>query len=120
MVNRLPIPAGEMTLSRLAHDGCIEIRGEKQHTEARLTPAGLKAMRSPIESHPPACRAGAEGDEVSDRLLEAVLICVAFAIVTVVVRFLSGETDRLSRIFAIGLWAISSAGAVAIMRKAPR
>ena len=48
LVNRLPISAGEMTLSRLAHQGWIEIRGEKQHTEARLTPAGLKAMRSPI------------------------------------------------------------------------
>ena len=81
---------------------------------------GLRRYGRRFESHPPACRAGAEGDEVSDRLLEAVLICVAFAIVTVVVRFLSGETDRLSRIFAIGLWAISSAGAVAIMRKAPR
>ena len=48
LVNRLPISAGEMTLSRLAHQGWIEIRGEKQHTEARLTPAGLKAMWSPI------------------------------------------------------------------------
>jgi hypothetical protein len=48
LVNRLPISAGEMTLSRLAHQGWIEIRGDKQHTEARLTPAGLKALRSPI------------------------------------------------------------------------
>jgi hypothetical protein len=48
LVNRLPIPAGELILSRLAHHGWIEIRGEKQHTEVRLTPAGLKAMRSPI------------------------------------------------------------------------
>ena len=47
-VAHLPIPASEMTLSRLAHQGWIEIRGETQHTEARLTPAGLKAMRSPI------------------------------------------------------------------------
>jgi hypothetical protein len=48
MVNRLPIPAGEMTLSRLVHGGWIEMRGEKRCTEVRLTPAGLKAMRSPI------------------------------------------------------------------------
>jgi hypothetical protein len=48
LVDRLPIRAGELILSRLAHHGWIEIRGEKQHTEARLTPAGLKAMRSPI------------------------------------------------------------------------
>jgi hypothetical protein len=48
MVNRLPISAGEMTLSGLVHHGWIEIRGEKQHTEVRLTPAWLKAMRSPI------------------------------------------------------------------------
>ena len=48
LVNRLPIPAGELILSRLAHHGWIEIRGEKQHTEVRLTTAGLKAMRSPV------------------------------------------------------------------------
>ena len=48
LVNRLPISAGEMTLSRLVHRGWIEMRGEKQHTEVRLTPAGLEAMRSPI------------------------------------------------------------------------
>lgn len=48
LVNRLPIPAGELILSRLAHHGWIEIRGEKQHTEVQLTTAGLEAMRSPI------------------------------------------------------------------------
>jgi hypothetical protein len=48
MVNSLPIAAGEMTLSRLAHRGWIEMRGENQHAEVRLTPAGLNAMRSPI------------------------------------------------------------------------
>jgi hypothetical protein len=47
-VNQLPIPAGEMLLSRLAHSGWIEMRGEKQHTEVRLTPAGLRAMRPPV------------------------------------------------------------------------
>jgi hypothetical protein len=48
MVDRLPISAGEMTLSRLLHHGWIESRGEKQRAAVRLTPAGLKAMRSPI------------------------------------------------------------------------
>ena len=48
LVNRLPIAAGEMILSRLAHLGWIEMRGENQRTEIRLTAAGLKAMRSPI------------------------------------------------------------------------
>jgi hypothetical protein len=48
MVARLPIPAGEMILSRLVHQGRIEVRGENQHTEVGLTKAGLKAMRSPV------------------------------------------------------------------------
>jgi hypothetical protein len=48
IVAHLPIPAGELMLSRLLHYGWIESRGEKQHTAIRLTPAGLKAMRSPI------------------------------------------------------------------------
>jgi hypothetical protein len=48
IVAHLPIPAGELMLSRLLHHGWIESRGEKQHTAIRLTPAGLKAMRSPI------------------------------------------------------------------------
>ena len=48
IAKRLPIPAGEMMLSRLAHSGWIEMRGENQHTEVRLTMAGLRAMRSPI------------------------------------------------------------------------
>jgi hypothetical protein len=48
MVAHLPIPAGEMTLSRLVHQGWIEIRGEGLHMEVRLTEAGLKAMRSPV------------------------------------------------------------------------
>ena len=41
LVNRLPIPAGELILSRLAHHGWIEIRGEKQHTEVR-PPGGAR------------------------------------------------------------------------------
>jgi hypothetical protein len=44
----LPIPAGEMTLNRIRDYGWIESRGEKHQTAIRLTPAGLKAMRSPI------------------------------------------------------------------------
>jgi hypothetical protein len=47
-LNRLPIPAGEMTVSRLVHQGWIEIRGENHNAEVRLTEAGLKAMRSRI------------------------------------------------------------------------
>ena len=48
MVNRLPVSAGETTLSRLLHHGWIESRGEKQRAAVRLTPAGLEALRSPI------------------------------------------------------------------------
>ena len=48
MVDRLPVSAGEMTLSRLLNHGWIESRGEKQRAAVRLTPSGLKAMRSPI------------------------------------------------------------------------
>ena len=45
---RLPIPAGELMLSRIRIYGWIEIQGEKHHTAIRLTPAGLQAMRSAI------------------------------------------------------------------------
>ena len=48
MADRLPVSAGEMTLSRLLHHGWIESRSEKQRATVRLTPAGLKALRSPI------------------------------------------------------------------------
>jgi hypothetical protein len=48
MVDRLPVKASELMLSRLLHHGWIESRGEKQHTAIRLTPAGLRAMQSPI------------------------------------------------------------------------
>ena len=47
--NRLPIPAGEMMLSRMAQQGWIEMQGKDYHTVVRLTEAGLKAMRSPIK-----------------------------------------------------------------------
>ncbi len=48
IVAHLPMPTSELMLSRLLDHGWIESRGEKQHTAIRLTPAGLKAMRSPI------------------------------------------------------------------------
>jgi len=48
LANRLPIPAGEMMLSRLVHLGWIELRGEDHLTEIRVTQAGRKAMRSRV------------------------------------------------------------------------
>jgi hypothetical protein len=48
VASRLPIPAGELMLSRLRDYGWIEIQGEKQNMEIRLTLAGHKAMRSLI------------------------------------------------------------------------
>jgi len=47
LAHRLPIPAGEMMLSRMAHLGWIELRGENHLTEIRLTEAGRTAMRWP-------------------------------------------------------------------------
>jgi hypothetical protein len=48
LANRLPIPAGEMMLSRMVQRGWIEIQGNDHNTVVRLTEAGLKAMRSPV------------------------------------------------------------------------
>ena len=48
LANRLPIPAGEMMLSRMVQQGWIEIQGKDHNTVVRLTEAGLKAMRSPV------------------------------------------------------------------------
>lgn len=48
LANRLPIPAGEMTLSRLVQQGWIETQGKDHNVVVRLTEAGLKAMRSRI------------------------------------------------------------------------
>ena len=46
IVAHLPIPLGEMMLSRMYDCGWIEIRGGEKHiTAIRLTPAGLKSMR---------------------------------------------------------------------------
>jgi hypothetical protein len=42
LANRLPIPAGEMMLSRLVLNGWIEMRGEDYHTVVRLTEAGTE------------------------------------------------------------------------------
>jgi hypothetical protein len=46
VVAHLPVPVGDLMVSRLLDYGWIEVRGEKQHTAIRLTPAGLKAMQS--------------------------------------------------------------------------
>ena len=48
LAHRLPIPAGEMMLSRMVQQGWIEIQGKDHNTVVRLTEAGLKAMRSPV------------------------------------------------------------------------
>jgi hypothetical protein len=48
VLNRLPVAPGEMTLSRLVHQGWIEMRGEYEQAEIRLTPAGREAMRKRI------------------------------------------------------------------------
>jgi len=48
IVYRLPVPAGELMLSRILEYGWIEMQGEKQHTAIKLTAAGLKALRSRI------------------------------------------------------------------------
>jgi Mn-dependent DtxR family transcriptional regulator len=47
LAHRLPIHAGEMMLSRMAHLGWIELRGKNHLTEIRLTEVGRKAMRWP-------------------------------------------------------------------------
>jgi len=48
LANRLPIPAGEMMLSRLVSQGWIEIQGKDHNTVVRVTEAGLKGMRYPV------------------------------------------------------------------------
>jgi hypothetical protein len=48
LANRLPVPAGEMMLSRMVQQGWIEIQGKDHNAVVRLTEAGLKAMRSPV------------------------------------------------------------------------
>ena len=48
LAHRLPMPAGEMMLGRMAQLGWIELRGEDHLKEIRLTEAGLGKMRSRI------------------------------------------------------------------------
>ena len=48
LANRLPIPAGEMMLSRLVLNGWIEMRGKDHLTEITLTEAGFEKMRSRV------------------------------------------------------------------------
>ena len=49
LANRLPIPAGEMLLSRLVSQGWIEIQGRDHNTVVRLTKSGLEAMQSKVK-----------------------------------------------------------------------
>ena len=44
-VDRLPIAAGELIVSRLLHHGWIECRGEKPLMEIRLHPGGVSRPR---------------------------------------------------------------------------
>ena len=46
VVAHLPVPVGELMLIRILDYGWVESRGEKQRKAVRLTPAGLKALRS--------------------------------------------------------------------------
>jgi hypothetical protein len=46
VVAHLPVPVGELMVNRLLEYGWIESRSEKQGKAIRLTPAGLKALRS--------------------------------------------------------------------------
>jgi hypothetical protein len=48
LAKRLPVPAGDMMLSRLVHSGWIVMRGEHHLAEIKLTEAGLKALRTSI------------------------------------------------------------------------
>jgi len=54
VIAHLPVPVGELMVSRLLDYGWIESRSEKQGKAIRLTHAGLKALRSP----PPAGELG--------------------------------------------------------------
>jgi hypothetical protein len=56
---RLPIPAGELMLSRIRNYGWIEIQGEKHHTAIKLTRRGSRRCGRPFETSQ-ACRAGAK------------------------------------------------------------
>jgi hypothetical protein len=47
LANRLPIPAGEMMLSRLVQQRWIEIQGKDHNTVVRLTGRGLRQCDPP-------------------------------------------------------------------------
>ena len=49
LAHRLPIPAGEMMLSRMVQQGWIEIQGKDHNTVVRLTKSGLEAMQSKVK-----------------------------------------------------------------------
>ena len=46
VVAHLPVPVGELMVSRLLEYGWIESESEEQGNAIRLTPYGLKALRS--------------------------------------------------------------------------
>ena len=46
VVAHLPVPVGELMVSRLLEYGWIESQSEEQRKAIRLTPDGLKALRS--------------------------------------------------------------------------
>ena len=46
VVAHLPVPVGELMVSRLLEYGWIESESEEQGKAIRLTPDGLKALRS--------------------------------------------------------------------------
>ena len=48
LLHKLPMPAGERAINRLAENGWIERRGGGPRSEIRLTPAGLLALQTPI------------------------------------------------------------------------
>jgi len=48
VVAHLPVPVGKLMLIRILDYGWVESRGEKQRKAIRLTPAGLKALRSAV------------------------------------------------------------------------
>lgn len=49
VASRLPVRAGEIAMQGLARKGWIEVRGDKQKLEVRLTAAGQEVMRSRAE-----------------------------------------------------------------------
>ena len=48
LVSKLPYPAGQRTIERLAQNGWIERRGTGPRSEIKLTPSGLVALHAPV------------------------------------------------------------------------